>query len=502
MSGQSFPAAPSNNLVNALLTDLYQLTMCYAYWDSGVHNDPAVFELFFRKNPFGGEFTIFAGLEECLKYVEHFRFSESDIEYLKACPAFSHADPKFFDEYLANLSCAGSNLKIYALSEGTLSFPREPLLRVEGPLGLAQLLETTLLTLINFPSLVSTNAARMKIAAGPGKQLAEFGLRRAQGPDGGFSASKYCVIGGFDATSNVLAGKLLGIPIVGTHAHAFVQSFTSLDQVKEMRVAGSDNILYNRVLHYRENILGGPDGEYSEIVLVSFTHIINPGCYLNSKIIIVFSQKGDLVWNKTNDGELAAFISYGCSFPSSFLCLIDTYNTIESGLRNFVLVALALDDFGFIAKGIRLDSGNLSDLSKMCWSFFDDISKKMNRSFMKGLSIVASNDINEDFLLSLDEDHKITTFGIGTHLVTCQSQPALGCVYKLVQLNNIPRIKLSENIEKVLIPGTKNIYRLYGEDDSPIVDLMTRSDNGKRLNRCCLFSSVSNNLILLHFFNR
>ena len=249
---------PYNNLVNPLLTDLYQITMCYGYWKAGTQDDPAVFELFFRKNPFQGEFTVFAGLEECMKYLSHFQFTDSDIEYLRSIPAFVHADSEFFDDYLRNLSCV--NLKVYALKEGTLAFPREPMLRVEGPLGLAQLLETTLLTLINFPSLVTTNAARMKIAAGPGKKLAEFGLRRAQGADGGFSASKYCIMGGFDATSNVLAGKLLGVPIVGTHAHAFVQSYTSLDQVKEMVVADTQSVLYERVKHYRNDVLGKSNG--------------------------------------------------------------------------------------------------------------------------------------------------------------------------------------------------------------------------------------------------
>ena len=258
-SSSSSSSKPFNNLVNPLLTDLYQLTMCYGYWRGGVHNDPAVFELFFRKNPFDGEFTVFAGLEECLKFLNNFRFTESDIEYLKTVPAFAHADVEFFDDYLKNLSCA--NLKVYALKEGTLAFPKEPLMRIEGPLGLAQLLETTLLTLVNFPSLVATNAARMKIAAGPDKKLAEFGLRRAQGADGGFTASKYCIIGGFDATSNVLAGKLLNVPIVGTHAHAFVQSYTSLDQVKKMVISGTKSELYERVIYYRNLVLGKGKGK-------------------------------------------------------------------------------------------------------------------------------------------------------------------------------------------------------------------------------------------------
>jgi nicotinate phosphoribosyltransferase len=208
---------PTNRLVNPLLTDLYQLTMAYAYWQSNRHNDEAVFELFFRKNPFKGEYTIYCGLDEVLKHVASFKFTDSDIAYIKSIPAFANCDPRFFDEYLAKLDC--SKLKIYSLDQGRTVFPRIPILIVIAPLGLGQLLETTFLTLINYPSLVATNAARMVVAArcnnqghvdaplfglrsslrsswkasadfksdedAPTITLAEFGLRRAQGPDGG-----------------------------------------------------------------------------------------------------------------------------------------------------------------------------------------------------------------------------------------------------------------------------------------------------------------------------
>lgn len=212
---------PTNALVTPLLTDLYQLTMAFAYWKSGRHEDKAIFELFFRKNPFGGEYTIFAGLDECLKHLQHFRFSESDIAYLQTVPALQHCDPAFF-EWLATLDT--SEVQVRAMQDGQVVFPRVPLLVITAPLAIGQLLETTLLTLVNYPSLIATNAARMVRAAhdrGPieSKQLPaqcshipkciEFGLRRAQGPDGGFSASKYAAIGGFDGTSNVQAGKLL-----------------------------------------------------------------------------------------------------------------------------------------------------------------------------------------------------------------------------------------------------------------------------------------------------
>ena len=225
-----------NNAVQPLLTDFYQITMVYAYWKSQ-KNDHAVFDLFFRKNPFHGEFTVFAGLGECLKYIADFSLDDSDIAYLRSVMP-SYVEEEFF-VYLRNLNM--SELKVYAIREGSLVFPRVPLLRLEGPLPMVQLLETTLLVLVNFASLVTTNAARFRLAAGEDKTLLEFGLRRAQGPDGALSASKYCYIGGFDGTSNVLAGKVNGIPIRGTHAHSFVSAYSNPAELK-IRVGSKKNI--------------------------------------------------------------------------------------------------------------------------------------------------------------------------------------------------------------------------------------------------------------------
>jgi len=337
---------------------------------------------------------------------------------------------------------------------------------IEGPLVICQLLETTLLTLVNYPSLITTNAARMVLAASPPKALqphldgaatppdhpaqcykapvcVEFGLRRAQGPDGGFSASKYSAVGGFVGTSNVQAGKLCGLNLSGTHAHAFVQAYSSLTEVadntvvdKTSNTAGGVVPLLPRVLQYREEF-----------------------------------AKTDHHYGTTNEGELAAFIAYATAFPDTFLCLIDTYETLESGLLNFILVALVLDDLGYKPAGVRLDSGDLAYLSMECAKTFQSLCA--NRPFFSELNIVASNDINEEILHAINkQDNAITVYGIGTNLVTCQAQPALGCVYKLVEISGKPRMKLSQEINKVLIPGRKKAYRLTGKDGRFILDVM------------------------------
>ncbi|KAB5517215.1 hypothetical protein PHYPO_G00187150 [Pangasianodon hypophthalmus] len=213
--------------VPPLLTDLYQFTMAYAYWRAGRHNEHAVFELFFRDNPFDGGFSLFAGLSDCLKFLRDFRFTDEDVEYLRTVlPSDTH--PEFFT-YLKGLD--SSTVSVSAVAEGTVVFARIPLLEVSGPLAVVQLLETSLLCLVNYASLVCTNAARFRLAAGPRRRLIEMGLRRAQGPDGGLTASRYTYIGGFDLTTNALAGRLFGIPVAGTIAHSYVTSFSSLEEV-------------------------------------------------------------------------------------------------------------------------------------------------------------------------------------------------------------------------------------------------------------------------------
>jgi nicotinate phosphoribosyltransferase len=470
-----------------MLTDLYELTMAYGYWKKGKHTDKAVFDLFFRQNPFGGEFTIFAGLEEVIRSLHAFSFTDADISYLRdgvthrkeelqhdfevglkhgfirettegfeelsydfwgseqwkakeypkedlrAQGPMHHCQPAFFD-WLRSLDC--SDLKIYAMPEGSIVFPRIPLIRVEGPLALAQMQETAFLNLTSFSSLIATNAARFRLAGGGNRAMIEFGLRRAQGPDGGISASRYSYIGGFNATSNVRAGQIFGLPAAGTMAHSYITAFSGLDEISDPYITGPDGSVHNfldMVLDYRHQM----------------------GC------------------DQTNDGELAAFIAYAQAIPTGFLALVDTYNTLKSGVPNFLCVALALFRIGHKPIGIRLDSGDLAYFSKETRKLFRRAADVFSVDSFANLSIVASNDIDESILFSLGQQgHEIDVFGIGTHLVTCRAQPALGCVYKLVAINGHPRIKLSDEATKMTIPGRKEVYRLVGDNHHPLVDLM------------------------------
>jgi len=415
-----------------MLTDFYQITMAYAYWKAGVHEEEAVFDLFFRKNPFGGEFAIYAGLEEKLRLFENFRFTDDHIAYLKE--QMQQCEKGFFD-WLKSVDC--SKIKIYALKEGTISYPRIPLIRVQGPIAVAQLLETSTLTLTNYPSLMTTNAAKYRLAVGFDKGLIEFGLRRAQGPDGGVSASRYSYMGGFDGTSNVLAGYLFGVPIRGTHAHSYVQAFTGFEDLKDHTLAGADGKAHD---------------------------------FVN----MVLEIRAELGFNHTNEGELASFVTYAQAFPRGFLALVDTYDTLKSGVPNFVCVALGLLKIGYRPIGVRLDSGDLSYLSKATRKALNEIGARTDPDLLKCV-ILASNEINRSVLRSLREQgHEIDLFGIGTHLVTCDDQPAMGCVYKLVEANGAPRIKLSQELSKMTIPGKKEAYRLLSEDGYGLLDLMIR----------------------------
>uniref|UniRef100_A0A915LFX6 Nicotinate phosphoribosyltransferase n=1 Tax=Meloidogyne javanica TaxID=6303 RepID=A0A915LFX6_MELJA len=379
--------------------------MAYAYWQQGIHNKTA----------------------------------QSDLEFISQ--KLSYADKNFF-EYLRQFNC--ENIILLAIPEGSIVFPKIPLIIVEGPLAVCQMLETTLLNLVNFASLVTTNAARFRLAAGDQIELMEFGLRRAQGPNGGLSASKYCYIGGFDSTSNLLAGKLFGIPVSGTMAHSFVTAFKDepLNKSELIKKDSDEKLDLQKISQF-----------YLEKIFEKFDWGI--------------SKDG------VNIGELNAFCAYAISHPNSFVALIDTYDTLRSGLCNFIAVTLALNDLGYKSVGCRIDSGDLAYLSNEIRNRFELIALSFKIDWITNLKIVASNDINEETIRSLyNQGHKINTFGIGTHLVTCQKQPALGCIYKLVDLDGEPKIKISEDISKMTIPGRKSVFRLYGKAGFPLVDLM------------------------------
>lgn len=419
---------PLNPLVQPLLTDLYQLTMAYAYWRSGIHEKHATFELYFRRNPFNGEYSVFAGLRDALAFLEQFRFAPEDIEYLRGLHAFAGADAGFWD-WLAGVDSSG--LVVESLAEGTPAFPRVPLLRVEGPLAVAQLVETTLLNLVNFATLVATNAARLRHVAGPDAMMMEFGLRRAQGPDGAMTATRAAIIGGFDATSNVLAGKLLGVPVVGTHAHSFVQSFIEL--TPEL---------------YR---LPDASGTMHDITV---------------PLERVRREDGLM----TNEGELAAFLAYAQAFPDGALFLVDTYDTLQSGMPNAIRVFKLLRELGHHSFGVRLDSGDLAYLSREARRMLDD-------EGLSGAKVAASNAINESVLVALGAaDAAIDIYGVGTNLVTAEGEPALGGVYKLVEIDGEPRIKISQDLVKVTIPGRKRAYRLSGEAGHYLADVLLLAD--------------------------
>ncbi|KAH8074757.1 nicotinate phosphoribosyltransferase [Aureococcus anophagefferens] len=426
---------PVNPLVGPLLTDFYQISMAYT--------------LYFRKNPFGGEFTIFGGLEECLCYVENFKVTDDDVEYLRTL--LPRPEDEFF-EWIRSVDC--SKVQIYAVREGTVVFPKRAAASRGAAAGCARP-EPTLV------AQVTTNAARMRLAAGPDKKLLEFGLRRAQGPDGGVSASRYAFQGGFDGTSNVLAGRLFpDLPVSGTHSHAFVQSYITGDELDADGVLGGVN-LAEAALTWRRRL------GYEDAGRGSASFSLPP-------------RRTPTRFRSLHAGEFAAFVANALANPTNFVALVDTYSTLETGLKNFVTVALALKECGFAPKGVRIDSGDLAYLSRESRALFAGVvdafrgtRHEATAACLEAVSIVASNDINETVLLSLKEQgHAIDCYGIGTHLVTCQAQPALGCVYKLVEIDGEPCIKLSNEIAKTTIPGAKSIYRLVSSADVMLLDLL------------------------------
>ena len=378
-----------------LLTDLYELTMMQGYFKNKDQNETVIFDAFYRNNPCDGGFAIAAGLEQLIQYIRELHFEEEDIAYLKSLGIFDQD----FLEYLKTFRFTGD---IYAIPEGTVVFPREPLVKVIAPIMQAQLVETAILNIVNHQSLIATKAARVCYAA-QGDGIMEFGLRRAQGPDAGTYGARAAVIGGCVGTSNVLCGQLFDVPVKGTHAHSWIMSF--------------------------------PD-------------------------------------------EYTAFKTYADMYPSACILLVDTYDTLKSGVPNAIRVFKEMREAGIPLTfyGIRLDSGDLAYLSKKARKMLDEAG-------FPDAVISASNDLDEFLIQSLkDQGAKITSWGVGTHLITSKDCPSFGGVYKLAAIMGkdgkfIPKIKLSENSEKITNPGNKTVFRIYDNETGKIrADLIALAD--------------------------
>ncbi|XP_045716861.1 nicotinate phosphoribosyltransferase [Phyllostomus hastatus] len=423
-----------------LLTDLYQATMALGYWRAGRAQDLAEFELFFRHCPFGGAFALAAGLRDCLRFLRTFHLRDADVQFL-ASVLPPDTDPAFF-EHLRAIDCSGVTVR--ALPEGSLAFPGVPLLQVSGPLLVVQLLETPLLCLVSYASLIATNAARLRLIAGPKKRLLEMGLRRAQGPDGGLTASTYSYLGGFDGSSNVLAGQLRGVPVAGTLAHSFVTSFSGTEVPPDPMLAPAAG--------------QGPRVDLATLVEAWLERVC---AHLGLGV------------QEPHPGERAAFVAYALAFPRAFQGLLDTYSVRRSGLPNFLAVALALGELGYRAVGVRLDSGDLLQQAQEIRGLFRTTAAQFQAPWLQSVPIAVSNNIDEEELARLaQEGSEVDVIGIGTSVVTCPRQPSLGCVYKLVSVGGQPRMKLTEDPEKQTLPGSKAAFRLLGPDGTPLLDVL------------------------------
>ena len=370
----------------SLLVDLYELTMVAGYVRHGMEAKPAVFDLYFRTNPFQGGYALFAGLEPALDYLEGLVFETEDLDYVRSLRLF---DTDFLD-YLHDFRFRG---QVTAASEGEVVFANEPLLTVEAGLAEAQLVETALLNLVNFQTLVATKAARIAGEAGEAGVM-EFGARRAQGPDGALSAARAACIGGVRTTSNLLAGQAFGIPVAGTQAHSWIMAFPS---------------------------------------------------------------------------EMDAFRAYATTFPDHCVLLVDTYDTLRSGIPNAITVARELAARGHRLQGVRLDSGDLAYLSR-------ETRRLLDAAGLHEVKIVASNELDEHVIESIrKEGGRIDLYGAGTRLATAAGSGggALGGIYKLVELDGQPRIKVSSDGHKSTIPGRKRLWRASRDDGRFELDVLS-----------------------------
>lgn len=377
-----------------MMTDLYQLTMMQGYFREQ-KNNTVIFDMFFRTNPCDGGYAICAGLEQVIEYIKDLSFEPDDIDYLRNTGLFGED----FLDYLSKFKFTGD---IYAIPEGTVVFPQEPLLKVVAPAIEAQLVETTILNIVNHQCLIATKAARV-VHAAQGDGIMEFGLRRAQGPDAGIYGARAAMIAGCVGTSNVLAGQMFDVPIKGTHAHAWIMNF--------------------------------PD-------------------------------------------ELTAFRTYAKLYPKACILLVDTYDTLKSGVPNAIKVFKEMREAGIPLTfyGIRLDSGDLAYLSK-------EAKKMLDAEGFTDAVISASSDLDEYLIDSLkNQGATINSWGVGTNMITSSNWSAFGGVYKLSAVQNedgtwTPKIKISENVAKVTNPGNKTIFRIYSKAHNKIIaDVISLAD--------------------------
>lgn len=376
----------------SMMMDFYELTMSNGYYQEKDKDRLVAFDVFYRKNPDGGGFAIFAGLEQILDYIRNLRFTKKDIEYLRNQNIFAEE----FLTYLENFQFKGD---IYAFPEGTIMYPNEPIITVVAPLIDAQLVETAILAEVNHQSLVATKARRI-VKAAAGRSVSDFGARRAHNMDAAIYGSRACYIGGVGSTATVIAGQMFQIPVSGTMAHSFI-------------------------MYYKD--------------------------------------------------EFTAFRKYAETYPDATVLLVDTYDVLKSGIPNAIRVAKeVLEPMGKRLKGVRLDSGDLAYLSKKA-------RKMLDAAGLEDCIIIASNSLDEYTISSLiNQGACIDSFGVGERMITAKSEPVFGAVYKIagVEEDGVmqPRIKVSENIEKITNPGLKKIYRIYDEEGKAIADLITKSE--------------------------
>ena len=364
----------------SLVMDFYELTMSQCYFNQD-KNQEVVFDLFYRNNPDNGGLCLFCGLEQVIEYVKNLHFEKEDIEYLRSLQMFSED----FLEYLSTIRFTGD---IYAIPEGTPVFPHEPLLRVKAPIIEAQLVETALLLALNHQTLIATKARRI-VQASEGRAVMEFGARRAHSFDAAIYGARAAYIAGCVGSATTYAGKEYGLPVLGTMAHSFIQSFPT---------------------------------------------------------------------------EYDAFLFYAKTYPNNCTLLIDTYSTLKSGIKNAIRVAKEyLEPNGYRLKGVRIDSGDMAYLSKQ-------VRKELDQNGMQDCGIVVSNSLDEYVIESLihQQGAKIDSFGVGENLICSKNSPVFGGVYKLVAIEKdgemIPKIKISDNVEKVTNPGMKTVYRIYDHE--------------------------------------